>query len=414
MPVLAAVGGVMSMGFLLAIAAGAIALMVLDLPVEGFRRLATLWKPIVPIVLVPCIWMLVQIAPVSGSYAHPAWASASAALGEPLAGHITLDIGATLLSLCRYSLALAIAIVATAVALDRQRADAVLVVLSAAATSIAAALVGQDMGLLRFGEGFNDERSQMLTIVVVGLVLSCAMMLRTYDNYRRRRPSGKPDASTIVAATASIAAMVVCLSAVAINADAALLLATAAGILVLLGLAAIHRWRFGPWGQAGIAATAAIALIGFFAASPANRASDLTLALSSQPQASIAAAERMLFDAKWTGTGAGTFGALLPIYRDVGDALPDAPPTAAAAIAIELGRPLLWLIVILALIGTMSLIRRALMRGREYFYAGTGAACIVAVLGLSFANAGVLGLGASLLASVICSVALAQSRSWSA
>jgi hypothetical protein len=407
-PVLTATGGVMSAGFVLAIAAVAIALIVLSLPAVDFGRLATLWKAIAPIALVPCVWMLVQIVPVSGSLAHPAWMSAGLALDKPLAGHITVDIGATLLSLCRYSLTLAIAIVTTAVALDRQRADALLFVLAAAAASVAAGLI-LDLGFLRFG-----ERSQMLTVVVIGLILSCATTLRTYENYRRRRTSGKPEAPTIIAATASIAAMAMCLSAVAINADAALLVTAVSGVLVLIAPAVIHRWRLGPWGQAGIAATAAIALIGLVMASPVNRTVDLTLALSSQPQASIAAAERMLFDAKWAGTGAGTFEALLPIYRDVDDAALSGAPTAASSIAVEMGRPLLWLFVILALMGAFSLLGRALARGREYFYPGTGAACIVTVLGSSFANAGILGLGASLLASMACGLALAQSRSWSA
>ena len=413
-PVLTIVSGVISAGLLLAIAGVAIALIVLTLPAGEFRRLATLWKPIAPIVLVPCIWMLVQIVPVPGRLAHPAWMSASVALGKPLAGAISLDIGATLLGLGRYSLALAVAIVATAVAFDRKRAETILVFLTAAAASIAVGLIGLDLGSLPFADmGLSAQRPQMLTITVMGLVLSCATVLRAYENRRWRRASGKSGAVTTIGMTASIAAMAICLSAIAIDGDAALLLAAALGVLTLMGLVVIRWSRLGPWGQSGIAAAATVGLIGFFAAGPANRAVDLTLALSSQPQVSIAAAERMLSDAKWTGSGAGTFEALLPMYRDIDDATVDAAPTAAALIAIEMGRPLLWSFVVLALIAALSLFRRALMRGRDYLYAGTGAACIVAALVSSFANAGILGLGTSLLASAVCGLALAQSRSWS-
>ena len=63
---------------------------------------------------------------------------------------------------------------------------------------------------------------------------------------------------------------------------AALLLAAGLGVLTLMGLVVIRWWRLGPWGQSGIATAAAVGLIGFFAAGSANRAGDLTLALSSQ------------------------------------------------------------------------------------------------------------------------------------
>jgi hypothetical protein len=320
-----------------------------------------------------------------------------------------------LLGLGQYSLVLAVAIVTTAVALDRQRAEVILFFLTAAAASIAAALIGLDLGSRRFADmGLSAQRPQMLTVAVMGLVLSCATALRTYDNHRRSRASERSGVLTAIATAASIAAMAVCLSAIAIDADAALLLAAALGVLTLTGLVVIRWSRLGPWGRSGIAAAAVVGLIGFFAAAgPANRAVDPTLVLSSQPQISIATAERMLSDAKWIGTGAGTFAALLPIYRDVDDVTAGAAPTAAASIAIEMGRPLLWLFVILALIGALYLFKRALMRGREYLYAGMGAACMVAVLVSSFANAGILGLGASLLASGVCGLALAQSRSWS-
>ena len=414
-PVLTILGGVIPAGLFLAIAAVAITLIVLTLPAAEFRRLATLWKPIAPIVLVPCIWMLVQIVPVPSRLANPAWMSASVALGKPFAGAISLDIGATLLGLGQYSLALAVAIVATAVALDRQRAETILFFLTAAAASTAAGLIGLDIRPLPFAEmGLSAQRPQMLTITVMGLVLSCATVLRAYENRRwRRARNGRSGAATTTGMTASIASMAICLCAIAIEGDAALLLAAALGVLTLMSLVVIRWSRLGPWGQSGIAAAATVGLIGFFAAGPANRAVDLTLALSSQPQASIVTAERMLSDAKWTGSGAGTFEALLPMYRDIDDPTVDAAPTAAASIAIEMGRPLLWSFVILTLIGALSLFKRALMLGREYLYAGAGAACIVAVLVSSFANAGILGLGTSLLASAVCGLALAQSRSWS-
>ena len=110
-PVLTIAGGVVAEGLLLAVAAIAIALLVLTASARELRRLATLLAPVAPVALIPCIWMLAQFVPVPAWLAHPAWASAAAALDRPLLGAISLDIGATLLSLGRYCLVLAIVIV---------------------------------------------------------------------------------------------------------------------------------------------------------------------------------------------------------------------------------------------------------------------------------------------------------------
>lgn len=413
-PVLTIAGGVVAEGLLLAVAAIAIALLVLTASARELRRLATLLAPVAPVALIPCIWMLAQIVPVPAWLAHPAWASAAAALDRPLLGAISLDIGATLLSLGRYCLVLAIVIVTACVALDRQRAESILFLSTAAAVSIAAGLIGFDLGALRFADiDAATLRDQMLTIAVIGLVLACAAALRFLEGRRTARAMhGTFDASLIVAVIASAAAVAICLYAIAI--DPVLLPAATCGVIVLIGLVLIRRSRLGPWGQSGIAAAAIVAVVALFVVSPANRAVDLTLSLSSQPQVALATAERMLSDAAWTGTGAGTFEALLPIYRDVDGNTELAAPTAAAAVAITMGRPFLWGVVALTLLGAWSLFRRAVMRGHEYAYAAGGAACIVAMLVSSFANAGVFGLAASLLASVVCGLALAQSRSWSA
>jgi hypothetical protein len=46
------------------------------------------------------------------------------------------------------------------------------------------------------------------------------------------------------------------------------------------------------------------------------------------------------------GTGAGTFAAIMPIYRDVDDPVTSTAPAAAATLSIELCRPTRWLILI--------------------------------------------------------------------
>lgn len=413
-PALPIIGNLFLEGFALAVAATAIALVAFALHKGDARRLTTLLKPITPFLLLPCVWMLFQVAPIASQWlAHPAWMSASAALGKPFPGAISLDIGATLLCIARYSLMVAIAVVTTATALDRRHAEVILYLLTAAAALIAAGLIGISY-FRATGSDLIADRTQMATIAVIGTILSCATAIHAYENHDMQRAKSRASNGQPVFAFAfSFATFVTCLLAIMTVPDTALLLAAACGSGILISVTAIRRLRLGPWGRSGIVAAALVGLIGFFAANPITRDADPTLALASPSQTSIPIAERILADGRWAGTGAGTFRVLSPIYRDADDADSAAAPTTAAAVAIEMGRPFLWGLVILTLIGAWMLFRRALARGRDYFYAGAGAGCIVAAVVSSFATAGAFGLITPLFISVICGLALAQSRSWS-
>src|SRR5258708_1776168 len=327
---------------------------VLTLPTGASNRFSRLLRPTAFIVLfIPCLWMLLQVLPISiRSLANPVWVSAAAALDQPFVGAISLDIGATLLSLARYCAILAAVFVTATVTLDKQRAESVLSLLTGIAALIAAELIGYDLGYLRLpGYEHLGERADAMIIAIIGFILSCATTIRTYEQLDGTQHR-KPRMMAIVAASASTAALFICLSAILISGDPVLFLAALFGAGILIAVLAIRRWRFGPLGQAGIAALAAVAVFGFFAAVPAKKDTDPTLALSTQG-GQISSLERMLSDAKWGGSGAGSFEALLPIYRDTADSLEI--PTAAATIEIEMGRPFLWTCVLVATIGASML-----------------------------------------------------------
>ena len=101
--------------------------------------------------------------------------------------------------------------------------------------------------------------------------------------------------------------------------------------------------------------------------------------------------ERILAASPWTGTGAGTFAALIPIYRDADDAVTEhSPPNVATKIAIEAGRPAVWTVLFIAIAAAAVLFRGALRRGRDSFYSAAGAGCVVTIVLLSFTDAGML------------------------
>ncbi len=414
LPTLMMLDGIFANGVVLAFDAIGMVTVALTLPTSDLQRFSRLLRPTAVIgLLIPCLWMLLQVVPIpTRALANPIWASASTALDKPIAGGISMDIGATLLSLARYCAGLAAAFVAAAVTLGKQRAESVLYLLTAIAALIAAELIGFDLGYLRL-PGF--ERAEAIDIAVIGFILSCATTIRAYEllgtsSSRQKITLKTAPTMTKVAACASVTILFICLSAILMNANPILLFAALFGAGVLISVLAIRKWRLGLWGQAGVAALATLAVVGFFAIVPAKKDADPTLALAASDQ-NYSSIERMLSDTKWEGSGAGTFEALLPIYRDIDEVNSSEIPTAAATIAIEMGQPFLWMVVIVLLIAASTLFRRALLRGRDYLYPSAGASCIIALLVLLFANDGNLGLTASLVISVVCGLAFAQSKS---
>jgi hypothetical protein len=407
LPALMMIDGMLASGVASAIVSIAMVAVALTLHTSDLNRFSRLLGPTAFIVpFIPCLWMLFQVLPIpTRALANPVWMSAATALDKPFVGAISLDISATLLSLARYCAVLGAAFVTATVTLKKQCAENVLTLLTGIAALIAAELIGYDMGYLRLpGYEHLGERADAMNIAVIGFVLSCAMAIRAYE-----RLDSKSRMTAIVPVSASVAPLFVCLSAILIGADLVVFLAALFGAGILIAVLAIRRWRLGPLGQAGIAALAAVAVFGFLAFVPATKDADPTLALSTQGQTS--SIERMLSEAQWAGSGAGSFEALLPIYRASDEADSLELPTAAAAIAVEMGRPFLWTCVIVVLVGASTLFRRALLRGHDYVYSGAGAGCMIALLISSFENNGILGLTASLMISIMCGLAFAQSKS---
>lgn len=412
MPAFRALDYVLATGMVSVIVAVAIVSVALTLPSTALNRLSRLLKSGTVVVLIPCFWMLMQVLPAPiHSLANPVWASAATALDMPFLGAVSLDIGATLLSLARYCVALATALVTATVALDRRRADSILYVLTAISALTSAQLIAFDLGYAGFASFEHAaEQADAMDTAVIGFILACATAIRVQEFFSPKNMKQRSSRiGAIIAVSAIVVALTICLSAIVVSADTVTFLATLFGSAILLGILTIRRWQFGPWGRMGTAALAAVGIFGFFSIVPVKKNADPTLALSTQVQ--VASIERMLSDGKWAGSGAGSFDALLRIYQGIEEEASPNNPTAAAIISIEMGRSFFWISIGLVLIGAFRLFKRALLRGRDYIYPGAGAGCIIAVCILLFANEGVLGLTTSLTMSVVCGWAFAQSGS---
>jgi hypothetical protein len=411
-PAFETLDGVWTIGAASAILAAALMIIAVALPAMNLFRFSRLLRPILVVVLAaPVLWMLVQVIPLPAhALANPIWASASGALNQRFSGVISIDIGATLLSLVRYCAVLAAALVTTAVALDRQRAAQILYILLVSATLVAARQVVLEVasvdGLSLAGEG----RAEGSVIAVIGILLAIATIIQAVDQLRSARPH-RSRTKAVVALSLAILSFFICAAAILIPGNPAILAAALLGASVLLAVFTIRRWLLGPWGTAGLVAVAAIVLFGAFATIPFKKNTDLVTALSTQTQA---ATERMLSDAGPLGSGAGTFRPLLPIYQDIGAGASQEHPTAAALIAIGMGSAFLWCSIIMVLIGGCMLFNRALSRGHDYIYATAGAGALILLPIVAFADGGLLDLGASLVIGVLCGLALAQSQSGAA
>jgi hypothetical protein len=389
----------------------------LRLPTGEAQRLANLIRPFIIPAAIPALWMLLQMLPlplwriqpwslISG-LAHPVWASVAAGFPGGDGGSITVDIGATAIALAHYLSFVGVIILATAVAINRDRAESVLVSVTAATVLIALVVAYADL----FGVGPFAARDEALNCACLGVILSaaCASLVFERREARRTKPERRGSRPSLALLTC-LAAFLICAGAVVAARSGSLLFAASCGLALFGAVVLVRRLDLGRWGAAAIAVTA-IVIASALVTGAAGNSSDPRLAFVKKNAASIELTQRILADAPFLGDGAGTFDAMLPIYQSADPAAADSKAvTAAAKLSIEMGRPILWLAVIAAAITTLVLLRGAAKRGRDSFYPTAGAACLVTLTVLAFVNVGVFGAALPSLAGVILGLGLAQSK----
>ncbi len=357
----------------------------------------SIMRPLAAIAAVPALWMVSQVLPLR-ALAHPMWKSAEMALGNPLAGTISIDRGATILALGQYLSTTAVVFLSAAVAVDRQRAEWLLFALTGACSLIA-------LIVLTHASFPSGAAAPAIDCVAMGIIVTTTAVIRAIERYE----AGHSNLQPLVPA---LAAFAICTLTLFLGGTQQALIASGCGFVMLVWVNLMRRFRLPAVGVTVIAVLAIIAAIFLVTAQPFERGKSLLLAFATSSSATTAASERMLADTPLVGTGAGTFAALLPIYREIDD--PPAGPvaaTTAATLVIELGQPMFWLIVAATVASIFILFRASLSRRRDSFYPATGGSCLVTLLLLAFNNAGLLGTAASLIAAVVLGLAFAQSKS---
>jgi hypothetical protein len=357
------------------------------------------------------LWVIVQVLPL-GVFAHPIWKSAEAALKHPIAGTISVDPGASVIALGQYLSLTAVAFLSAAVAVDRQRAEWILFALTGSVTGIALIALLHDLFAGALLPAF--ARAQAVDCAGMGAIIASAACIRTIERYETRHSDPLRSVPAIrLTLIACSAALAICGSALIVRATPEVLFATGYGLLALASVVIIRRFRFGLWLAGGIAVWALAVAILLAPAHLLQRGTSILLAFSTAHSASLSAlSERVLGDAPLFGTGARTFAAIAPIYREMDDPQPGSvAATAAATFAIELGAPMLCLTVAATIGFIIMLLRASLQRGRDSFYPAMGGSCLITLLLLAFINAGLLGAATSLIVAATLGLAFAQSQS---
>jgi hypothetical protein len=376
---------------------------------DHFSNLA---RPVAIVAAVPAVWMIVQMLPLGiTGVSNPIWDSASAGIGHPIRGSISIDPGITLLSLCRYFTMTAVLFLSLVASLDRQLAQWVLFALTTATALIALVLIGDDVAgrNVIFAADNQALRTGALDSAALGLILSSASAIGEFDRFQTQRIKGKSSIATFAIAFC-IATFAACAIAIFLHPSGYLIIAAVSGLATLGGVVLIRRLGLGLWGRLAIGSIAIIIALSLLATQPASRVMALMLPLVPQISDSHPSLiERILAATPWTGTGAGTYTALIPIYRDVDETITAySHPNVATKIAIEAGRPAVWIVLFMAFAAAVTLFRGALRRGRDSFYPAAGAGCIATIVLLSFTNAGMVQTTTSVVASAMLGLAFGQ------
>jgi hypothetical protein len=357
---------------------------------------------------IPAVWIVVQILPLYW-FTHPIWRSAATVFQHPVVGTISADPGVSIIALGHYLIMAAVAFVSAAVSVDRLRATWVLFALTAA-TSLTAVLLTIHYF---YPDGWlaGAQYEQAKDCAVLGTIIAGAACVRSVERYEKHRTASRSEIVLVQRLVIFGLAFIVCGQALAFTSRHAIF-ASLVGIGTLACIIIIRRFGLGFFGIGGMLLVIVGMAMVVLGTQPTQRGMSGTLAFASDATSTSRLSQRMLDDAPLVGTGAGTFAALAPVYREMGDSQFDATAsTAAATLAIELGSPMLLLIIVAIATSTVVLLRASLLRGRDSFYPAMAGAALITLLLLAFINAGLLGNTTGLIAAATVGLGFAQSKS---
>lgn len=390
-----------------------VALMMVGLPQaprEEVRRAFSIFQGIAFAAAFPLFWVLLQVLPLSiDGVEQPIWRDAAAALGEPLAGHITIDLGTSVRSLFGYVTLLCLCFATAVLSQNRDRAKTVLFALCAITsfTAIEFALF-PNLASIRPSDVYSDP---LVAFVALGSILNAVFVIRIVERHRTRRP--RQDLRLYVAKLlAGTAGVSICVASLIFAAALNILFAVGFGFATVAVFISIHRLGLQRWTAVVVGIGVLTICLGVIAVRfESSPAINPVVRFAGVDLAKASATARMLSDATWFGSGVGSFPALSLVYRDI-----DGLPHSSALNTIVSGLLgwgilgflfasicLVWLFVVL--------FRGAITRRRDAFYAVGAAACLVTGFSEAFCDASFTDPSVQMLLAIILGLGLAQTVS---
>jgi hypothetical protein len=371
-------------------------------------------KPLGITALLPALWIVLQLIPVPlNSMDHPIWRSAAAALSESLPGHVSVDLGYSLRGLTGYLTIASLLFAAIILTRSRERAQTLLIALCTVMTFAAIELLLlQGSAIVQAKDAPRDMADALIALVSFGAILNVAGIVRVAERYETRysRPE-QPLRSYIGMGLATIGGAMLCLITLLYVTTLDTVISVLFGLAFLCTVIAARRLRLARWTTLTVFAAVFIVCGGVVTL---RFAADDTVypmfrfvgrAVTDDESTAIL---RMLADVDWTGTGVGTYRAIAAIYRDGSGYPAPAPPNTVSSLILEWGYAgALSLIVLILQILTL-LLRGALSRGRDEFYAAGAAACLVTLLCEAFCNPSLTHAAVQLTAAIIVGVGISQ------
>jgi hypothetical protein len=360
---------------------------------------------------VPAIWMVLQVLPTSfPGMSHSIWITANEALNRPSWGHISVDIGRTIEALITYLANASLIVVSIFVTKERQRAERILLVLTAVTMLTTIALLIAKWGGPIATATPNELNEILSAISSQGIILSLTTGTLAVDRYESKLAvPTRPTQNIQMAFALSGTGLLVCIAGLATSATLNIGLTVAFGVLTFGSVQGIRRAGLAGWATGMFVATMIIAaaMIILWRYDSLRAISPFLQFATSASADAILTAQRILSDTGWLGTGAATYASMVSIY---GSSVTSAP-SSVSAFAIELGWPVTLLTIAAAMGSVVVLYRGAIIRRRDSFFPAAAAASAIISLGQAFCDTSLLHSCIYVIGDAVIGLGLAQSVS---
>jgi hypothetical protein len=307
---------------------------------------------------------------------------------------------------------IAIGFATAAVSIDRQQAEKLCLTLSGAMLMMSVLLLaGLFGGFAWLGEpDAGGLRAAAEAGSAYGVVLFAAIIIMIMERYLTRSDFRSQLLNPLAGA---VSGLVICGAATVIAAPQHTVFAAACGLVTVALVYIVRRIGLGWRAAVTVAGVGIIAAALVVSASGTLTPADISVRYAAHASGDrIAVTTRIVGEVGIGGSGAGTFAAIHPLYatQDTSTGNPR-PLTFASQIAVELGRPALWIIALSAVTLIVLCARGGFNRGRDFVYSIAGAGVGVATMILAFCDSGLTNPAVSILFVSTLGLALVQSVS---